>query len=249
MATPYTFLLEVPSTRTGGALVTVSLRGTSMLVFATLLLLGGCVTFEKTEDGTKFFKTDTDNTWENFQTDISATLKNGQGKMTMGEVKKMFPIPIVERSTGESEALGWYFHKSRNSIWDFAIISTSNGVDLGYLLSIGFTEKGILSSFELQRVVVPMKGRTITSKPVVNEMVLIKNMQILDRMIDRTLSKNLDDARSKFNADIDKREVEFAGKVKDAIAGTDSASGSAGTITIQTNTQGSSSTSTVTIGQ
>lgn len=220
-----------------------------MLVFATMLLLGGCVTFEKTEDGAKFFKTNTDGTWENFQADISATLKKGQGKMTMEEVRKMLPIPTVERSTEESEALGWYFHKSRNNVWDFAIISTSNGMDLGYLLSIGFTEKGVLSNFELQRIMVPSKGRTITSKPVMNELVTIKNMQILDRMLDRTLSKNVDDARNKFNADIDKREAEFTGKVKEAVSSADSTSGGIGTITIQTNTQGSSSTYTVTTGK
>lgn len=221
-----------------------------MLVFLTLLLLGGCVTFEKTEDGTKFFKTDADNKWESFQADISATLKKGQGKMTMEEVKKIFPIPTVERSTGESKALGWYFHKSRNSIWDFAVISTSSGMDLGYLLSIGFTEKEILSNFELQRVAVPSKGRTITSKPIVNEMVMIKNMQILDSMIDRTLSKNVDRANDKLNETIDKREAEFTGKVKEAVSSVDSTSGGTGTITIQTNnTQGGSSTYTVTTGQ
>lgn len=225
-------------------------RSAAVLVFLVLLLLGGCVTFEKTEDGTKFFKTDADNKWESFQADISTTLKKGQGTMTMGEVKKIFPIPTVERSTGESKALGWYFHKSRNSIWDFAVISTSSGMDLGYLLSIGFTEKEILSNFELQRVAVPSKGRTITSKPIVNEMVMIKNMQILDSMIDRTLSKNVDRANDKLNETIDKREAEFTGKVKEAVSSADSTSGGTGTITIQTNnTQGGSSTYTVTTGQ
>ena len=216
-----------------------------------LLLLGGCVTFEKTEDGTKFFKTDKDNTWENFQANMSATLKEGQGKMTMGEVKKIFPVPIVERSTGESKALGWYFHKSRNSIWDFAVVSTSSGMDLGYLLSIGFTEKEILSNFELQRVVVPSKGRTITNKPIINEMVMIKNMQILDSMIDRTLSKNVDRANDKLNETIDKREAEFTDKVKDAVSGINSTSSGigTGTITIEVKTPEGSSAYTVTTGQ
>jgi len=199
-----------------------------------LLLLGGCVTFEKTEDGTKFFKTDKDNTWENFQANMSATLKEGQGKMTMGEVKKIFPVPIVERSTGESKALGWYFHKSRNSIWDFAVVSTSSGMDLGYLLSIGFTEKEILSNFELQRVVVPSKGRTITNKPIINEMVMIKNMQILDSMIDRTLSKNVDRANDKLNETLNKQETALVDKIKDAAASgvSSPSSGDSSTITI-----------------
>jgi hypothetical protein len=221
----------------------------AVLVCITLLLLGGCVTFEKTEDGTKFFKTDKENKWENFQENMSATLKEGQGKMTMGEVKKMFPIPIVERNTGESKALGWYFHKSRNSIWDFAVVSTSNGMDLGYLLSIGFTEKEILSNFELQRVVVPSKNRTITSKPIVNEAIMIKNMQILDSMIDRTLSKNVDRADSKLNTTLDNHEAEFTGKVKDAVSSANNASGGTGTITIQGTAPGGSYSYTVTGGR
>lgn len=233
-------------------MATFLFRGAVVLVCIILLLLGGCVTFEKTEDGTKFFKTDKDNKWESFQADISATLKKGQGKMTKEEVKKIFPTPIVERNTENSEALGWYFHNSRSSIWDFAVVSTSSGMDLGHLLSIGFTEKGILSNFELQRVVVPSKGRTITSKPIVNEMIMIKNMQLLDSMIDRTLSKNVDRANDKLNETIDKREAEFTDKVKDAVSSgssTNGGSGGTGTITVQTNNQGSSSTYTITTGQ
>lgn len=222
-------------------------RAAAVLVVVTPLLLGGCITFEKTEDGTRFFKKDTHNEWENFQADISVVLKRGQGKMTTGEVKKMFPVPVVERTTGESEALGWYFHKSQSSIWDFAVLTTTSGMDFGYLLSIGFTEKGILNNFEFQRVVVPSKSRTITSKPIVNEMVMIKNMQILDSMIDRTLSKNVDRANDKFNKTIDEREAEITGKVKEAVSSAGSNVGGTGTITIETNTQGSSPSATITV--
>lgn len=226
----------------------VQVRGTLAVLFAVFFfLLGGCVTVEKTEQGTKFFGIEKKDSWEKFRASTVSHLKEGRGVITMSDVGKLLPPPAVERDTGDLKAWGWYFHENRNRSWDLAVVNGSSGADTLYLLTVVFTEKGILQSYEEQRAIVPAMKRAVTSRPLINELVTYQNMLILDRLIEGSLNRAadraVDRADQRFNATIDQRGAELADKVKSSVNDANNNGGTS--YTVNTTTQpGSSGTST-----
>jgi hypothetical protein len=220
-----------------------------LLLVSSLLLLGSCVTIEKTENGTKLFDVGNNGSWEKFKSSVVVRLREGRGAMTMDEVRSLLPPPIIERDTGDLKAWGWYFHENKNSSWDFAVVSTSHGSDQLYLLTAVFTEKGILKDYEEQRAVMPVKKNAVTSRPVMNEFVAYQNMLILDRLIEGSLNRAADRAveraDQKFNDTLDRRGTELANKIKDSV-NTTSGGGASYTLTTTTQ-QGSPGTSSTTV--
>lgn len=219
-----------------------------LLVFS-LLLLGGCVTIEKTENGTKLFDVGKNGSWEKFRSSVVVRLREGRGAMTMDEVRLLLPPPIIERDTGDLKAWGWYFHENKNSLWDFAVVSTSHGSDRLYLLTAVFTEKGILKDYEEQRAVIPVKKNTITSRPVVNELVAYQNMLILNRLIEGSLNRaadrGVDRADKRFSDTLDRQGTELANKVKNSV--TNGIGGGASYTVTTTTPQGNPGTSRTTV--
>lgn len=235
-------------------MATFNSRSAAVLVTMFFLLcLGGCVTKGNEEKGEMFFEAKNwkkpsgedskSKSWAKFKQDVIGKIKRGQGSMTIKEVRALLPQPNMEGETSASMALGWYFSDTDSTSWDIAVWNRSSSVECGYLIVVGFTEKGILNHFDVQNIVMPSKSWSVTSRAIVGELVAIKNMQILSDMIgkalDRSADRAVDKADQRFNATIDRREGEFVDKIKGSAASSTSGTGSS--------LPGGSSTITITV--
>lgn len=235
-----------------------------LIIVISLLCLGGCVTKGSEEKGGMFFETKNwkkspkedskSKSWKKFKEDIVGKIRRGQGTMTVKEARALLPLPNMEGETSTSMALGWYFSDADNTSWDIAIWNRSSSIEYGYLLVVGFTEKGILNHFDVQNVVMPSKSWSVTSHAIIGELVAIKNMQILSDMIgkalDRSADRAVDKADQRFNATIDRREAELIDKVKSSTTGMTgdmggSSPGGSPTVTITVSPGTSSSSPTI----
>lgn len=168
-------------------------------VIAIMATAVGCVTVERTENGTKFFSgadvpagemdAEAQRDWDLFRHAAVMRLRDGRGRLNMDEVRKFLPAPAIERDTGDLKAWGWYFQENRSKSWDLAIVNGSTGIDRLYLLTTVFTAEGTLKSYEEERRVVPLHRRGVTTRPIVEQVVVYQNMLTLSRLIEASLNR------------------------------------------------------------
>lgn len=168
-------------------------------IAAIMATMAGCVTIERSENGTKFFtgadasegerNAEAGRDWDLFRQTAVTRLREGRGRMNMEEVRKLLPAPAIERDTGELKAWGWYFQENRSRSWDLAIVNGSTGIDRLYLLTTVFTEEGTLKTYEEERRIVPLHRRGVTTRPIVEQVVVYQNMLTLSRLIEASLNR------------------------------------------------------------
>lgn len=197
-------------------------RVADVLFLAVLLLgLGGCVTSNSGEQGSKFFTTES---WNEFEDNTAKALRKGKQTLTVSEVQKLVPAkPVMTRQTTQTKVYGWFYARSGNFIWDFGVYGNTKSVEDGRFLAVQFTADGILYDFEFQTVKMPSRNRYFTSKPIVDEGVTYLHYTILSNLMGKQMDKSLERSENRF---VEKAKnvlntdgADLVNKAKDAIDG------------------------------